>query len=136
MLEPYGDLVDDLAESMGAEETITFRIDDAMPLGRLREIVAEIYGWALALDWASPDNCAHAWYISEEKLEPRLGQRFEEPIEPYEQPLAPGRDAAAKQRDLDPWQGGTTVAAFLLAQPEHRHVARRAQIAVVSPLVV
>jgi hypothetical protein len=48
MLEPYGDLVDDLAESMGADETIAFRIDGAMPLGRLREIVAEIYGWALA----------------------------------------------------------------------------------------
>ena len=132
MLEPYGALVDDLADTMGADEGAAFRIDGAMPIDRLREIAEEIYGWTRAVDWDAPENRARVWYVSQEKLEPRLGERFEEPIEPYEQPLAPGRDAAAMMRDLDAWAMDTTndnkVAAFLLAHPEHRHIVRRAQI--------
>ncbi|MFQ5565152.1 MAG: hypothetical protein ACE5EU_02185 [Paracoccaceae bacterium] len=133
MLEPHGALVDDLADSMSADEGAVFRIDGAMPLGRLREIVEEVYDFALKLDWASPDNSARAWYVSEEKLEPRLGERFEEPIEPYEQPLSPGRDAARMHGDMLAWDGDDTVAAFLLRHPQHRHIARRAQIAARLP---
>ncbi|MGI9421220.1 MAG: hypothetical protein ACR2RA_25620 [Geminicoccaceae bacterium] len=129
MLEPYGALVDDLADDMAADEDSAFRIDGAMALSELRAMVDEVYGWALAIDWTSPDSLARVWYVSQEKLEPRLGERFEEPIEPYEQPLAPGRDAAAMARDIDAWKGEPSVAAFLLAHPEHRHIARRAQIA-------
>jgi hypothetical protein len=128
MLEPYGALVDDLAEGMGADESVSFRIDGAMPLDRLRAIIEDVYGWALKVDWTAPDSRARVWYVSQEKLEPRLGERFEEPIEPYEQPLAPGRDAAAMYRDVETWGGDRTVAAFLLRHPEHRHIARRAQI--------
>ena len=133
MMEPYGALVDELADGMGADEGAAFHIDGAMSLDRLREIVEAVYGWAIGLDWNSPDNVARAWYVSEEKLEPRLGERFEEPIEPYEQPLAPGRDAAAMFRDIEIWDGECSVAAFLLRHPEHRHVARRAQIATHFP---
>jgi hypothetical protein len=133
MLEPHGDLVDDLAAAMSADEGAAFRIDGAMTLERLREIVEDVYAFALKLDWASPDNNARAWYVSEEKLEPRLGERFEEPIEPYEQPLSPGRDAVRMHTDILAWQGGGTVAAFLLRHPQHRHIARRAQIAARLP---
>ena len=133
MLEPYGALVDDLAETMGADEDAAFRIDGAMPLDRLSAIVDQVYGWALKIDWTSPDSLARVWYVSEEKLEPRLGERFEEPIEPYEQPLAPGRDAAALHRDIESWEGDHSVAAFLLRHPEHRHIVRRAQIAARYP---
>ncbi len=133
MLEPHGALVDDLADGMSADEGAAFRIDGAMALGRLQEIVEDVYGFALKLDWASPDNNARAWYISEEKLEPRLGERFEEPIEPYEQPLSPWRDAARMHADIEAWQGADTVAAFLLHHPQHRHIARRVQIAARMP---
>ena len=133
MLEPYGALVDDLAETMGADEDAAFRIDGAMALDRLSAIVDQVYGWALKIDWTSPDSLARVWYVSEEKLEPRLGERFEEPIEPYEQPLAPGRDAAALHRDIGGWEGDRSVAAFLLRHPEHRHIVRRAQIAAHYP---
>ncbi len=87
--------------------------------------------------WASttsaPQNCARFWYVSEEKLEPRLGERHTEEGAEYEQPLSIGRDAARMARDLDRWRGEPTVAAFLLAHPEHRHIARRAQIAARYP---
>jgi hypothetical protein len=128
MLEPYGDLVDELADRMGADQGAAFSIDGAMSLDRLREIIEDVYDFALKLDWASPDTNARVWYVSAEKLEPRLGERFEEPIEPYEQPLAPGRDAARMHGDILAWAGENSVAAFLLRHPEHRHSARRAQI--------
>ena len=133
MLEPYGRLVDDLAEEMSDIGGVHFRIDGSMAVGRLRAILERVYGWALAIDWDDPEKCARAWYVSEEKLEPRLGQRFEEPIAPYEQPLAPGRDAAALHAALCEWDTEGSVASFLLAHPEHRHSVRRVQIVDEAP---
>jgi len=131
LLEPYGPLVDGLGDCMAADEDATWPIDGAMPLARLRAIVEDVYGWALVLDWSAPETRARVWYVSEAKQEPRLGERFEEPLEPYEQPLCPGRDAARLHADLK--GAGGTVADFLLAHPEHRHVVRRAQIAARLP---
>ncbi|EBA16858.1 hypothetical protein RSK20926_03599 [Roseobacter sp. SK209-2-6] len=133
MLEPYGALIDDLEDEMAADNTATFRIAGAMTVARLREVLQEVYGWALQTDWTQPANKARAWYVSEEKLEPRLGERFEEPIEEYEQPLAPGRDATALYQALAHWPEDTPVAEFLLRHPEHRHSVRRAQIANRAP---
>jgi hypothetical protein len=127
LLEPHGDSVDDLADSMSADESAVFPIDGAMPLERLKEIVEDVYDYALALDWHESANNARVWYVSAEKLEPRLGERFQEPVEAYEQPLSPGRDAVRMHEDIVTWTGEGTVADFLLRHPEHRHIARRAQ---------
>jgi len=126
ILEPYGDLVDDLADSM-SDISAAYSIDGAMTVGAMRALIGENYAWALAIDWAKPDNQGLAWYVSAEKLEPRLGDRFAEDIEPYELPLAPGRDAALLATELGNWHAETTLAAFLLCHPEHRHMVRRVQ---------
>ncbi len=132
LMEPYGNLVDDLTQCMAADEQASFPVDGTMPLVRLNDIIEDIYGWALATDWTAPKAQARVWYTSQAKLEPRLGERALEPIEPYEQPLGPGRDAVLAHRALkDAPQ--TTVAEFLLAHPRHRHIARRAQIAASLP---
>lgn len=128
MLEPHGALVDDLADTMGADERAVFPINGGMSLNQLKSVIEEVYGWAIEIDWSAPENIARVWYVSAEKLEPRLGERFEEPIEQYEQALAPGRDAAAMYRDIESCGGDMSVAAFLLRYPKHRHIARRAQI--------
>jgi len=133
VLEPHGDLVDDLAPTMGADEADSFPIDGAMSVAELQQLVEGVYDWALGIDWTDRDETARAWYVSAEKLEPRLGERHEELIEPYESPLAPGRDAAALHRDLLGWQGDDLVGAFLLAHPEHRFATRRAQLSVRFP---
>ncbi|MEM8776803.1 MAG: hypothetical protein AAGF53_17345 [Pseudomonadota bacterium] len=132
LIELYPELVDPLTACMSTDEQMTFPIDGSMRLSRLREIVEDIYGWALKTDWAQVDAKARVWYTSEAKLEPRLGERFEEPLEPYEQPLGPGRDAALLYQALVD-SHHHTVAAFLLEHPEHRHIARRAQIAARLP---
>lgn len=108
-----------------------------MSVARMQEVLRDVFGWAIDTDWQTSDNVARVWYTSEEKLEPRLGERFEEPIEPYEQPLAPGRDAARFYEDLVDWASRDanppTLAAFLMKYPQHRHVARRAQIVAHHP---
>jgi len=133
ILEPHGALVDDLEAGMADTAPDAFRIDGAMPVGRLRALIEDRFGWALGLDWSAPANCARAWYVSAEKLEPRLGERFEEDLEPYEQPLAPARDAAAAHAALTGWDAEESVAAFLLRHPEHRHIVRRMQIGAQAP---
>ena len=130
MLEPHADLVDPLADNMAVNEARTWRIDGTMTTTALRTILEDVYAWALALDWGAQANTARVWYVSENKLEPRLGERFEEPLEPFEQPLCPGRDAARLYADLTEDE---PLAAFLLRHPEHRHMARRAQIAARLP---
>ncbi|MEP5731371.1 MAG: hypothetical protein ABJL67_18595 [Sulfitobacter sp.] len=133
MLEPYGALVDHLADQMSDKDAVGFRIDGTMSVADLRVILEGSYGWAMEVDWSQKEQCARAWYVSAEKLEPRLGERFEEPIAPYEQPLAPGRDAAALYHALALEDAETPLAAFLLAHPEHRHSVRRAQIVARAP---
>ena len=133
VLEPYGDLVDNLAQGMADTDPDAFRIDGSMPVAQVRALIEACYGWALSLDWSARENVARAWYVSEEKLEPRVGERFEEPIAPYETPLAPARDAAAAHAAMAGWTGTKPVAAFLLRHPEHRYAIRRAQIAAHAP---
>lgn len=127
MMEPHADLIDGLDACMSAPDG-AFRIDGSMPVSRLRQCVEEHYQWALKVDWDVREHCARAWYVSEEKLEPRLGERFEEPIEEYEQPLAPARDVCRLHDALNSFDADNVCAEFLLKHPEHRHAVRRVQL--------
>ena len=133
ILEPYGALIDDLASTMADTNPDAFRIDGSMIVGKARSLIKDCFGNLLGLDWGAPQNCARAWYVSAEKLEPRLGERFEEQIAEYEQPLAPARDAAAAYAALGDWPKDTPLSEFLLRHPEHRHTIRRAQINANAP---
>ncbi|TKZ17183.1 hypothetical protein FAP39_15125 [Shimia litoralis] len=133
MLEPYGDLVDGLADCMADFDTDAFRIDGAMTVKDVHAHLEQCFGWGFFKDWSATENCARAWYVSEEKLEPRLAERFEEPVAEFEQPLAPARDAAHLHAALQDWPSDTPVAEFLLKHPEHRHMVRRAQINARAP---
>ncbi len=132
MMEPYPELVDGLAHCMSAPDE-AYRIDGSMPLSELQQQIKAHYHWALPLDWQEPAQCARAWYVSEEKLEPRLGERFEEPIEDYEQPLAPARDVCRVWEAIGGCNPEMLTAEFLLANPEHRHAVRRIQMMAHAP---
>ena len=129
LMEPYADLVDGLADCLSANEVLGQRINGAMTIATLQALLKDFYGWALQTDWTARDAQARAWYVSAEKQEPRLGERFDEPIADYEQPLAPGRDATALAQDLAGYPPENLVATFLLHHPEHRHITRRVQLA-------
>jgi hypothetical protein len=134
MIEPHGDLVDGLADCMAADEDSAFGIDGAMTVARARAILSERYGWAMALDHDTPEGCARFWYVSEEKLEPRLGERAAEPGAERELPLDISRQAAALARALLEWPEDAPIAKVLLAAPEHRLMLRRVQMAATRPL--
>lgn len=133
ILEPHGALVDDLADAMDADEDAVFRIDGTMTCAALGEAIGRDYDWVGRFDFASPAADARFWYVSEEKLEPRLGERHAEEGAGKEQPLAVARDVAALAATLAAEPAGMTVAAFLLLRPEWRHVVRRVQIAAGHP---
>lgn len=133
MLEPHGDLIDDLAEHMGADEAASFRINGAMSVAKLREILQINYAWALKIDFSSPENIARFWYVSEEKLEPRLGMRATEDGATLEQPLCIARLMSELYADVQAFDAARPVAALLLAHPEHRYAVRRVQVAAQHP---
>ena len=133
ILEPHGDLVDDLADTMTADEETAFRIDGMQRIGAFRADLARNYGWAFDTDYGATEQSARFWYVSAEKLEPRLGERHTEPGAEYEQPLDTGRAAAALADALEGWDGDAPLASFLMARPDHRHTVRRVQIAATRP---
>ncbi len=133
MLEPHGDLIDGLGTCMAADEGAFQRIDGAMTIAALRECLKTRYDWALAIDFTDPDNTARFWYVSEEKLEPRLGERAQEAGADLEQPLCIARLVQELHSTLDGWDDASTVAAFLMQHPEHRFALRRVQITARHP---
>jgi hypothetical protein len=128
VLEPQGDIVDDLADGLDADETARFAIDGAMTVGCLRRLIADDYGWTLRFDFADPTQSARFWYVSEEKLEPRLGDRRAEAGQEREQPLGIAQAVSTLSNALAGWPDSEDLACFLLAQPEHRHTVRRIQM--------
>jgi len=130
-LEPHAELVDDLTDCMAIDEALHARIRGDQSVAALCAAIDANYRWALNTDYAQTKNCARFWYVSEEKLEPRLGERFTEAGAELELPLAVARDIKALRDDLADVAATTPaqpLAEFLRAHPHHRHAARRAQL--------
>ncbi|WP_296479001.1 hypothetical protein [Roseinatronobacter sp.] len=133
MLEPHGALIDGLGDCMDADEEAHFPINGAMKVTELRAILQAHYGWAVGVDYTQRSQCARFWYVSEDKLEPRLGERHDEPGAEQELPLDTGRQAAALWQAIRDQPDDLPVAHLLLAAPEHRPAVRRAQITARHP---
>ena len=131
LIELYPERVDDLETAAGSEEREEVRA--AMPAGALRRAVEERYGWALETDFDRPDSQALFWYYSEEKEEPRLGFRYEEPGADRELRLGVARRAAQLGRALERVDPTMPVGRFLLANPGFRQIVRRIQSLEDSP---
>ncbi len=125
MIEPHGDLVDELAETMHASEEM--KIQPRMPLEKLKLLIEDHYQWALEIDFSQSANRKQFWYYSEDKLEPRLGDRFQEPGEELEMPLAVARDVSELYGTLEKKPGDQSTAEFLMGHPEFRRTVRRVQ---------
>lgn len=131
MIEVHGPLVDDLGDAMAACDGLA--LDAAMPAGALAARLARDYGWALETDFGTPEAAARFWYVSEEKAEPRLGERAHEPGAAREMPLDIARQAARLAMDLGRAPAQEPLALFLARHPEHRSVVRRVQAAGSAP---
>jgi hypothetical protein len=128
ILEPYPELVDDLACCLSDSTDLCQSVDGNTPIKTIKQQIETAYSWALSVNWQDSASIARVWYVSEEKLEPRLGERFEEMLEPFEQPLAPGREVATMYRELAAFDGNASIAEFLLRYPQFRQAVSRVQL--------
>ena len=111
------------------------KLDPAMSLAELRAIMKAHYSWALDTDLNQKGSDDLFWYVSEEKLEPRLGLRHQESGAELEMPF----DIVHQVQDLDQTLsklfgihgedelGPKLVAEFVVAHPEFRSVIKRIQ---------
>ena len=128
LLELYPDLVDDLEDTMVADES--YRLVPEMTLDELKELIEINYDWAIQIDFNDPKTQHFFWYRSAEKEEPRLGERFLEPGAEKEQQLAVGRAVAALYSQLNkmtPGEQSQTAVHFLLKYPCYKGIIRRIQ---------
>lgn len=131
IIEPYGALVDDLADAMTDPETPRF--DPALCLDELRRLIEQHYDWALRIDFQCREAQHFFWYRSEEKEEPRLGERYSEPGADREMRFGIARDVQRLHQALSTSDPNECVAAFLLRRPAWRHIVTRIQTVARSP---
>ncbi len=130
LIEPHGELIDDLSAGMGGDETF---IIDECSVGDMRNLIQQHYDWIQQTDFSTEEQNARFWYVSAEKQEPRLGERYLQPGAELELPLTIMRDMKSFAEALAQQNDSMSLALFLMKQPQYRRVAHRAQIAACFP---
>ena len=125
MMEPYNEITTPLITQMSSEEDKYFTIPSSRSLKELRNIIEKRYSNILKINFDKKQNTQNFWFISKNKEEPRLADRFEESGSELEQPLAIARDVKKLYEKLLNTTNISTVAEFLSINPELRHIVRR-----------
>ena len=129
MMEPYNDIVDKLVEQMSSDEEKYFNIPTYRTVEDLKKILEEKYSEIIKIDFSKKESNQNFWFISKNKEEPRLANRFEENGGELEQPLAIARDIKKLYEALSVTKNSSTIDKFLANDNSLRHVVRRAFIA-------
>ena len=125
LIETYSDRCQDLVSKMAADET--HKLDASDTVEQMIRRLKIQYDWALGIDFDSKSQTHYFWYVSENKLEPRFGRRYEEAGAELEMPLAIARDINSLYQDLQSFLPNQQLAEFLLMYPQHRQIVRRVQ---------
>ena len=125
MMEPYNEITTPLITQMSSEEDKYFTIPSSRSLKELRNIIEKKYSNILKINFDKKQNTQNFWFISKNKEEPRLADRFEESGSELEQPLAIARDVKKLYEKLLNTTNISTVAEFLSKNSELRHIIRR-----------
>ena len=128
MMEPFGEIVQPLVKEMSSDEDKYFDIPADRTVGDLRSIIEKKYSNILNIDFEQKKNYKKFWFISKNKEEPRLADRFEEEGSELEQPLAIARDIKKLYNKLLSKNKSLKMNKFLFDNSELRHVIRRAFI--------
>ena len=125
LLELYPEISENLAEDMSDVEEM--KINESQTLRELNSLIEKDYQWALEVDFSKKDNDYLFWYISAAKLEPRLGERYNEEGSELEQNLGVAKmvqnlHLIIQKEDLD-----LSVSEYLILKPEFRGIIRRIQ---------
>ena len=128
MMEPYDQIVNPLVNKMSSEEERYFNIPTNRTVLELKKILENKYQRILKIDFSKDENNQNFWFISKNKEEPRLADRFDEKGSDLEQPLAIARDIKKLHEALSVSKNSSTIDRFLLNNNHLRHVVRRAFI--------
>ena len=125
LIELYPQVSEELAEDMADEEIMD--IDGNQSIGDLNKIINDKYSWIKNIDFNKKDSNYLFWYVSAAKLEPRLGERYNEQGSELEQNLGIAKmvsDLLKKIKNIDENQ---LICEFLLTNPEYRGIVKRIQ---------
>jgi hypothetical protein len=125
MMEPYSEITEPLVKEMSSDEEKYFNIPAHRTVEDLRNIIEKKYPNILQINFEKKENNQNFWFISKNKEEPRLADRFEEHGSELEQPLAIARDIKKLYEILMVSKNSQTVSDFLIKNSELRHVVRR-----------
>ena len=125
LLELYPEISEKLAEDMSEVEEM--KINESQTLKELNSLIEKDYKWALKIDFSKKDNDYLFWYISAAKLEPRLGERYNEEGSELEQHLGVAKMTQKLHSLIQKENFDLSVAEYLVLNPEFRGIIRRIQ---------
>ena len=128
MMEPFGKIIEPLVKQMSSDEDQYFNIPTYRTIKELRSIIQDRYSNILSINFKEKKNQKKFWFISRNKEEPRIADRFKEQGSDLEQPLAIARDIKKLYERLQLSKDDQTVDKFLADNSDLRHVVRRAFI--------
>ena len=128
MMEPYESITDPLTKLMSSDEDKYFNIPTMRTILDLRYILEKKYSDILKIDFTQKENNQNFWFISKNKEEPRLANRYLEEGAELEQPLAIARDIKKLYKKISNEKNSMTIGNFLADNDDLRHVVRRAFI--------
>ncbi|MDC3024920.1 hypothetical protein OA161_01495 [Candidatus Pelagibacter sp.] len=128
MMEPFGDIIQPLVAQMSSEEEKYFNIPTERNVGDLKKILENKYSDILKINFNIDKSNQKFWFISKNKEEPRLANRFKENGADLEQPLAIARDIKKLYERLLFLKKNLKINQFLIDNSDLRHVVRRAFI--------
>ena len=125
LLELYPEISEELAEDMSEVEEM--KINELQTLKELNSIIEKDYQWALTVDFDDQNNDYLFWYISAAKLEPRLGERYNEEGSEMEQHLGVAKMVQKLHSMIQRENFDLSVAEYLVLNPQFRGIIRRIQ---------
>ena len=125
MMEPYDKIIEPLVKNMSADEEKYFNIPSSRKLSDLKKIIENKYKLILNINFNNKNSNTYFWFISKNKEEPRIANRYEEYGADLEQPLAIARDIKKLYEKILSENLLKTVADFLIYNDDLRHIVRR-----------
>ena len=127
-MEPYDEIIDPLIKKMSADEEKSFIIPTQKNIENLRNILEKNYSEIIKIDFSKKENNQNFWFISKNKEEPRLADRYADYGAEQEQPLAIARDIKILYERIFNKKNSLSIGKFLIENNDLRHVVRRAFI--------
>ncbi|WP_325894177.1 hypothetical protein [Grimontia sp. NTOU-MAR1] len=123
LLEAFPEVVDPFCNEMNADESLS--LTPGVKVAAMLSLLETRYQWALSIDFSQPDSQYWFWYRSQDKEEPRMAVRGEEPGEERELGLDVGRQVSRFYESLKKADPDMSLAEFLLENNAFRMIARR-----------